>query len=336
MTNPSDFIPGNDDEVILKLPAGRQIAYAHNGYPSSRTVILFFPGIFAVARAGDVLECVEREKLHYVTVTPPGLGQSSPTAPGKTYRESLIADTRALFDSLYPDGKLDALYVSGGSFGTAPAQMIFGASYDEFPYGRYIAGLCVMAGFSPLAQHKNYSATLTWQNYFAVGPPSRIPFNAVQRLGKLAFASKLSTREGTMKFLNETLFDHMTDEEKAIMNDWLKRKNKTKDEVVGRMADGTIASVAVSWDWFLGISDVLHSDWGFVPTRLDKDHAKPVLVVGSETDQLGGGMNEWLVANYKPSAVKNVPGGHIGGMFFIDDIFNELLEFSRTAGGAKD
>lgn len=65
--DPYDKVKG-DEEHILLLPGGRQLAYAHNGPPKSRIVILFFTGIMSVGTAANVPEsCSEIQIQALVT-----------------------------------------------------------------------------------------------------------------------------------------------------------------------------------------------------------------------------------------------------------------------------
>jgi hypothetical protein len=78
---------------------------------------------------------------------------------------------------------------------------------------------------------------------------------------------------------------------------------------------------------------VIHSDWGFDPAKLDEEHAsKPILVCGSEKDGMGGATNGWIVENYKCSKLWVVPGGHLSGLFYLDEIWEKVFEMSRSNG----
>ncbi len=81
-----------------------------------------------------------------------------------------------------------------------------------------------------------------------------------------------------------------------------------------------------NWDGFMKVSDVIHSDWGFNPKELDDQHSsKPMLVVGSTNDRVGGSANNWLVDNYKSARLMLVPGGHISSQYYMDDMWKELI-----------
>jgi pimeloyl-ACP methyl ester carboxylesterase len=252
------------------------------------------------------------------------MGGTSPRDASTPYHLNLIADTRALLEHTHPSG-VDAIYLGGGSYGTAMAQMIYGAPYDLFPQGRAIKGVLLMAGFSPFKHHTGYAKCLSWPNYVAVGPPSTLPFRMFQRVFSSTVAPKLRTVEGSRVFLSQTLFDKMDPEERAVMDRWLASRGKTYDEFITSMSENNVRSVANTWDGFMEVSEVLHSDWGFDPRTLDKDHAKPVLVVSGAADDMGGATNQWIADNYANATFRTVPGGHIAGLFYMDELWDQLV-----------
>jgi pimeloyl-ACP methyl ester carboxylesterase len=326
-TSKSEPIDGME-EHILTVPDGRQLAYAHNGNPSSRKVVVFFPGLFGVGTARDVPEPMRSVQAHWISLTLPGMGNTSSTRPGVPYCVNLARDVSALLNYLHPGG-IDQLFVAGGSYGTVAAQMIYGAPYDIFPQGRSIAGCLIAAGFSPFKYHKDYAKSLIWPNYISVGPPSQIvPLRLVQRLLRSFLASKLSTIEGAERFLRDALFDKMDGDERAMFDKYLVKQGEITGQFIRNMAETVIRSTN-NWDGFMEVSDVLHSDWGFVPNQLDDEHArKPILIVGSDKDELGNRMNEWLVQNYKAAHSKQVAGGHISALFYQDELWVQMLELA--------
>lgn len=316
-----------EEEHILALPGGRQLAYAQNGPSAARTIAIFFTGLMGVGTAADVPEPCWKLGMHWIAPTLPGMGNSSTRDMSEPYHVALARDMAALIAHLYPNGEFDAIYISGGSYGTVQAQMLYGAPYDLFPPGRKIAGCILMAGFSPFKHDRNYAKTLNWPNWFSVGPPSQlVPFHLLQRLISIAIASKLKSQDGAKEFLRQTLFVKMDEEEKASLAQWLQKKDKTEDEFVDHMAKGAIRCCQ-NWDGFMEVSDVIHSHWGFEPIELDDEHAsKPMLVVGSDKDHLGSSTNGWLVDNYKTAKCKVVPGGHISSIYYLDEIWQEMID----------
>ncbi|TWU72043.1 hypothetical protein ED733_001835 [Metarhizium rileyi] len=314
------------EEHILPLPGGRQLAYAHNGPSDARIVVIFFSGVLSVGTAHDVPEPCRNIGVHWIAPTLAGNGNTSSRDSNVPYHVTLAKDIQALLSHIYPTDAYDQIYVAGGSYGTVPAQMLYGAPYGLFPPGRKIVGCVLLAGFSPFKHHKEYSKSLSWANWFSVGPPTQlVPFRLLQRAFSLAISSKLKTEDGATEFLRKTLLDMMDDDEKAVYAEWLKRKETTEDDFIIRMARGAVACCR-NWDGFLEVSDVIHSDWGFDPARLDEEHAtKPVLVVSSDSDHIGGATNDWLVANYKGAIAKTIPGGHISSLYHMDEIFREIM-----------
>jgi len=316
-----------DEEHILALPDNRQIAYAHNGPTTSRTVVLFFSGIMSVGIAGNVPTPCRECGMHWIAPTLPGMGNSSTRSDRKApYLVPFLRDMVALLSHLYPTGAYDTLYVSGGSYGTVQAQMLYGAPYDLFPPGRKIAGCVLLAGFSPLKHHPGYAKTLNWGNWFSFGPPTQLlPWHILQWTFRLAVGSKLGTVKGAKAFLRQTVVDGMDEEENLTFARWLDTNSLTEDAWLDQMARGTVTSCR-NWDGFMEVADVIHSDWGFDPKHLDEQHAsKPVLVVDSANDHIGGGTNDWLVENYRSARFKSVPGGHISTLFYMDDIWKEII-----------
>ncbi|CEJ93723.1 hypothetical protein VHEMI09294 [[Torrubiella] hemipterigena] len=330
MTDAYDRVKG-DEEHILKLADGRQLAYACNGPRDAKTVIIFFAGLFSVGTAHQVpVPCADKNVL-WIAPTLAGMGNSSSRDPKEAYHVVLARDISALLKHFYPSDDYDALYVAGGSYGTVQAQMLYGAPYDLFPAGKKIAGCFLLAGFSPFKYDKNYTKALSWQNWMSVGPPSQMPFRMLQKVFKSAIGSKMGSVEGAKTFLDQTIFGKMSKNEKDEFAQYAARKGFTVDEFIDRQARGAVKS-SQNWDGFMEVSDVLHSDWGFNPATLDDEHAqKPVLVVGSEHDELGGSNNAWLVANYKSATEKTVPGGHLSTLYYMDELWADMFKLAEDA-----
>jgi pimeloyl-ACP methyl ester carboxylesterase len=325
-SSPAYDITRGEEEHILPLSDGRQIAYAHNGPQTSRTVVIFFSGLMSVGSAREVPAPCRELGVHWIAPTLPGMGNSSTRDLTEPYYVALSRDITALLAHFYPTGEFDVIYLAGGSYGTVQAQMLYGAPYDIFPPGRKIVGCIVIAGFSPFKYDTTYAKKLNWQNWFSVGPPSLLPFHIAQRLFSTVIASKFKTLDGARIFLRQTLIDKMDKDEKSMLAQWLVKDGRTEFEFIDSMARGAIKSCH-NWDGFLEVSEVIHSDWGFEPARLDDEHAtKPLLVVGSENDHLGGSTNDWIVANYRSASLKIVPGGHISSIYFMGEIWQTMID----------
>lgn len=319
-----------EEEHILHLPGGRQLAYAHNGPSTSRIIIIFFVGIMGVGSVPDLPEPCRRLGAHWIAPTLPGMGNSSTRDLAEPYHVALLRDIAALLKHLYPTDGFDSIYIAGGSYGTVPAQMLYGAPYDLFPPGRKIVGCVLMAGFSPFKYDTDHAKGLNWENWFSVGPPSQLPFRPLQRLFRIVVASKFKKLDGARDFLRQTLLNKMDSDEKLRftkwLEEWLEEKDTTEFEFLNRMAEGAVRCCQ-NWDGFMEVSDVIHSDWGFEPAKLDDEHAnKPMLVVGSEKDHIGGSRDSWIVANYRSATLKSIPGGHISALCYMDEIWQEIID----------
>ncbi|KAF8165182.1 Alpha/Beta hydrolase protein [Crassisporium funariophilum] len=317
-------------EQYLDLPGGRSLAYSESGNSSSSILVLFFHGVFGVGQAPSSLPKILSEKnIHYIAPTLSGWGKSSPRAVGVPYHVALATDITALIDHLHPHDLNLKIYIAGGSYGTVPAQMLYGAPFDIFPFGRYLAGCMVLAPFSPPTQHTDFAKCMTLPNYIAVGPPTRyIPFKILPRLMSYIISGKVKTTEKAEVFIRSTLFDKMQAEELAAFTQWKKENGKVDGQVEREFAENMVKSVQESWDGFMEVADVLHGDWGFSITALDQEHNKrPMLVVASEGDTLApDGMAKWLHATYQNSRMKSITGGHLASLFQLNDLWTELLE----------
>ena len=140
---------------LLTLDSDRVVAYDQDGDPRSNRVLLFFAGIFTIGSIKHSFPVVKDQGLHHIAVTLPGWGDASPVPSSSTFAETIIGDITALFDHLYADTSNLQIYVVGGSFGSVPAQMIYGAPFDVFPLGRNIAGMMLLAPLSPFRIHKD-------------------------------------------------------------------------------------------------------------------------------------------------------------------------------------
>ena len=315
-------------EHLLSLPGGRIVAYSTAGDASSTDVVIFFHGVFGVGTAPTTLSpaLIER-KIHYVAPTLPGWGSTSPTAPGVSFHEQLYQDTSSLIQHLHPNVEDLSLYISGGSFGSVAAQILYGAPYERFPLGRRVQGMLLLAPFSPFRVHKEYAKCLSWQSWIGVGPPSRIvPFSLIMRVASSIMKRKVDTPEHAEEFMHLFVFKHMADPERELYERWKAEKGIKDGEEVKPLADGVYRSVQKSWEGFTAVPDILHSDWGrYSPADLDEEHSKPVLLFLTKEDNETKKMGEWLAGKLKKAKVRYGEGGHVGSLFVMDDIWSDFM-----------
>ena len=317
----------NNDEHFLERPHGRTVAYAHAGNLVSSEVVLFFHGVFGVGDASRLPPILEEKDVHYIAPTLPGWGKSSPPPHSQPFHQCLYEDVAALVTHLHPQSERLRLYIAGGSYGTVAAQMLYGASYDHFPLGQRIVGLLLLAPFSPPRIHKGFAQCLSWQNYVALGPPSRvIPFNLTQRMGILLFRSKVDSPQHAAEFIHQFGFQKLDPSERQAYEKWKETRGLEEGEAEKGIGQSVHHSVATTWEGFLKVPSVVNSDWGgYDPRSIHSDRKVPVLVVMNNGDRDHKLMGEWLVRNMKDCTARYDAGGHMASMFFMDEIWAEFM-----------
>ncbi|KAG1755561.1 Alpha/Beta hydrolase protein [Suillus lakei] len=319
----------SSEEKFLSLRNGRTLAYAEAGNLSSKTIVLYLHGFFTVGDASHLSPVLGRN-VHFITPTLPGWGNTSAPPPSTPYRDCLTSDMTTLLSHLYPDSNSRdiKLYIAGGSFGTAPAQILYGAPYDKFPFGRCISGVLLMGAMTPFRYHKDYAKPMTWAHYFVPGPIGyNIPFNLLTRLVKFVLARKMTTIEGAEAMLRETVFDRMDQAEREAFAKWCEERGRVPEEAVRKMAGNVMKSISKSWEGFLLTPPLLHSDWGFRPDALDEEHSRPrVLLTASKDDHMSPvAYAQYLAANYKNARIKHIDGGHLSILYHMDEVWAEFL-----------
>ena len=316
-------------ESYLELSDGRTLAYAESGNSSSSTLVIYLHGLFSIGSTSNSKVLLEKD-VHYVSPTLPGSGASSPRNTVQSFALGIVSDITALIDHLHPHDLNLKIYIAGGSYGTVPAQMLYGAPFDVFPYGRYIAGCMLLAPLSPPRFHTDYAKALSMANYISIGPPSQyIPFKLVPRLVAFIIHRQVKTLESAEQFIRSNLFDNMKEEERVAFTKWKEDNGKEDGELEREMAENLKRSVQYTWEGCIEAAAVIHEDWGFNPALLDDEHNKrPIFIVAADEDTMAPDTNaKWLVASYKNSRYRSVSGGHIACMFHINDLWREFLEF---------
>lgn len=314
-------------EKTLDLGDGLSLAYEETGDSTSSTVVVFFHGVFGVGRAAKLSPVLESRGVHFIAPTLPGWGNSSPVPKNSTYHDYLYHSITALLCHLHPSVDDLRIYLAGGSFGTVVTQILYGAPYDHFPYGRHIIAVLLLAPFSPPHAHKEFNQCLTWSNSLMIGSPAKIiPFNIVPRLAVSSMKGKLSTQAGAKEFIDDFVFKKMGRAEVEAFEKWKRDKELKDGEELNDMADGIYRSVQKSWEGLLITPSVFHAGWGgYSPASLDDEHTKPVFIVVTKGDKETRLMGEWLARTLKNATLRYEAGGHVGTLFVMDDIWADFM-----------
>ncbi|KAG5652654.1 hypothetical protein H0H81_004210 [Sphagnurus paluster] len=323
-------------EKLLALSGGRTLAYEDAGIATSSIVVISISGTLSVGRVSRIPAALQAKGVHYIAPTLPGYGNTSPPSTGKSYSSTIAEDMSSLLDHLHPNAPTLELYISGGSFGTVPAQMLFGAPFDVFPHGRHIKGMLLLGAFPPFVNDKEkgfvYTRCMTWQNYIAVGPPARIiPFRLLQRLTSVVIQSKIATQEKAETFIHQFLFERMSDKEKEAYRVWRERSGYEEGQLEREMAENNRRSVAKTWEGFMSTAEVLSSDWGWGKKLgdLDEEHTlgrKVMFVAGSDDHGTTVEWAEYLTSKYTNARLKVLDGGHIAAIFHSEEIWAEFMD----------
>ncbi|KAJ8515991.1 hypothetical protein ONZ45_g6673 [Pleurotus djamor] len=314
-------------EELLTLSDGRTLAYTHTGNPSSHLILLFFHGMFGIGSVGKhTLSGSLREyDVHYIAPTLPGWGNSSSVPHGVTYQTYISKSTGELLKHLGVDENDESVevYVSGGSFGTVPAQMLFGASEEVFVYRKRVKGCLLAAPLTPFKYHRDYSKKMPWSSYIMLGLAPYFPYDMMGRLMKTAMARQMRTYEGAQGMIG-AIFDRMSDTEKTRLVEWEKKTGREEGSFRKEMTENAMKSVSVTWDGFVGVARVLHSDWGFKPSEVD---GKGLLIASCRGDDMAPIEHaEWLHKEYAGSSLMVFEeGGHLGVVYHLDSIWKALL-----------
>ncbi|KAG6885222.1 hypothetical protein C0993_004782 [Termitomyces sp. T159_Od127] len=301
-------------EKLLALPDGRTLAYEDGGVTSSSIVVIFLTGLLSVGTVSRLSPALQTKGVHYIAPTLPGYGNTSPSSSGIPYSITIAKDISALLTHLHPNTTELELYISGGSFGTVPAQMLYGAPFHLFPQGRCIRGMLLLGAFPPFVQDDktgfDYTRSMNWRDYISVGPLSRfIPFRMLQHLAKLVIQSKLSSQEKAEGFIRELLFNKMGEEEKEMYRTWRSKTGYEEGQLAREMAENNRRSVEKTWEGFLSTPEVLNSDWGWGVELggLDEEHTagrRVMIVAGTEDDATTIEWGRYLASRYPNSRLQ--------------------------------
>lgn len=315
------------EDKTLTLPDGRTIAYADNGNTSSLSLVLFLHGAFGVGDASRPPRVLLDRNVHFVSPSLPGWGRSSPVPSCGAYAATLASDITALITHLHPQTSHKLrLYLCAHSFGTVPAQILYGLPHHKFPLGRQLAALVLLAPHSPPHCHAEYGRAMTWPSYIMAGPPARyVPFNLVMHVVRILIAGQFSSESAAEAFMRKSMVAAMDEEERELFVQWREEQAVEEGQFEREVGRNAFRSVAHSWRGFLDLPAIYHSGWGqFCPANIESDC--PVLVVSSKNDYMApAAMAQWLAATYKSAQLKNIPGSHVSAFFHLDEIWNEVF-----------
>lgn len=320
-------------EKYLTLKDGRTLAYADCGNLSSNILVIFLHGAFGVGVTDEekIQPSLTEKGVHYVAPTLPGWGKSSTRHYSNPYHIGFASDIDQLIDNLHPNKENLKIYLSGGSFGSVPAQLLYGAPFDIFPNGRYVKGCMLLAPFSPFREDKEHGKDMTMSNYLFIGAPSQyLPFHLMGRLAKATIGRQLGNPEQAEAFVRQNIFNKMDEEEKATFARWREETGRREGELEGDFGRNMYRSVQETWDGFFDMADVANGDWGFKVTELDEEHCsdkRPVFIVAAEGDKMApASMAKWLATNYRSGHLRMITGGHLSGIYHLNELWKEFLE----------
>lgn len=314
------------EDKVLALPDGRTLAYADNGNTSSFSLVLFLHGAFSVGDASRMPQVLVENNVHFVAPSLPGWGRSSPVHAPSFYATTLATDITALITHLHPQTSKLKLYICGHSFGTVPAQMLYGLPHGIFPLGRQLASLVLIAPLSPPHCHKEYAKGMSWKNYLMAGPPARYtPFNLVMHLVKIFLAHHISSEASAETLIKNYMVETMDEEEREIFLRWREDHGLAEGQIEREIGKNVLRSVAHTWQGFLDIPTIYHSGWGNCSAENTASRC-PVLVISCKGDVMSPeAMAQWLSITYKPAKLKRVSGSHISAFFHLEDIWREVF-----------
>ena len=252
--------------------------------------------------ASTVASVLNENGVHRIAPTLPGWGETSPPIQSQSFHECLFHDVTAIVDHFHPGWRLPGspklrLYLVGLAYGSVAAQILYGASYEQFPLGRHIAGLLLVSPTSPPHIHDDFSRCLTWDDYFTLGPISHIfPFNFHHRLTGYFIRERVKTPNHAAQLVQESQRNRLSDEQRNAVKQYWQSHGATLEEAQQRVGDMMSRSVQTSIEGYNMMPKVINSDWGgYDPRIADRDRNIPVLVVVTDTDKEHRLMGEWLV-----------------------------------------
>ncbi|KAH8799289.1 hypothetical protein DL96DRAFT_1824410 [Flagelloscypha sp. PMI_526] len=153
-----------------------------------------------VGTANPPLGNVAHKDVHFITLTLPGWGLSSPRPSGVPFHTIVRRDT--------PAPKAPPSRHAGGSYGSIPTQVIYGSSLDEFPQRDRIVRVLVLACLVALYKVPDYGEHMTMSTYLSFGPMAyNSPFKILLRIAAWSIRTHVSTPEKGTAFIEGFIFD---------------------------------------------------------------------------------------------------------------------------------
>jgi len=181
----------------------------------------------------------------------------------------------------------------------------------------------LLAPASPFRIHKDYAKSLSWRDWISIGPLTQ--YLPIPSLLSLAMGPKFKTVDSAEKVLRQVTFDKMDEAEKEKFGAHCQKLGTTPDEFIKSWAGSSVKSVENGWEGFKQCAVALHSDWGFT-FPLDAEHARgKVLIKVATGDELRPGMGEYLAQNYANSELTVGEGGHIFGIYTLNEDIAYLI-----------
>jgi len=116
--------------------------------------------------------------------------------------------------------------------------------------------------------------------------------------------------------------------EEQQFQEWVEKNNTTKEAMLNRMGKNALLSIHKSLEGFSEVSNVMFADWGYKPQDINKEGGtfRKILIAGAKEDNLAHiAMQQWMAKNYNGSELKVLEGGHLTGLFKLQDLLEPFL-----------
>lgn len=332
---------GSDRKIYndqrLTLADGRKLAYAHAGNIASSDIVISFHGMLSI---GEITASPQGPSVftvngaHMLAPTLPGWGETSPPAKSQSYHECLYHDVSSLIDYLHPGWRVAnpplRLFLIGVVWGSVAAQVLYGASCEQFPLGRHIAGLLLISPISPPHVHKEFDKCLSWDNYFSFSSYAHIfPLKYHHRLIGSFVHRTVATPDRALQQVRDAQANNMSSVQREAIQQRSKLQGTSVDELQERVATKMYRSVHTTMEGFNMMPRVIRSDWGgYDPRTADRNRRIPVLIVVVDNDKEHRLMGDWLVKNMENATRRYVDT--TTSAFPMEDILQQFWRMSTS------